>query len=172
MPQLPNFCRGPSAMCHVHIANQAVAAVRNRSADCAACWICVRARRLAIEPPYFRSEQRHCTSAKGFVKHKIPKRFGIIHPYAIRGTRILLKHVSLRSGRRVPEKCCPPPVFRRFSRSNHATTSFHAAPVVPGEVYSHRREGSLVLGIFALAGYSKNGEGQEKNGLDKEFCRC
>jgi hypothetical protein len=159
-------------MCHVHIANQAVAAVRNRSADCAAFWICVGARRLAIEPPYFRSEQRHCTSAKGFVKHKIPKRFGIIHPYAIRGTRILLKHISLRSGGGFPEKCLLSLVFRPFSRSNHATTSFHAAPVVPGEMYLHTREGSLVLGYLLWRGIQKNGEGQEKNGLDKEFCRC
>ena len=130
MPQPPNFGRGPSAMCHVHIANQAVAAVENRTTDCAAFRICLRARCSA-------------SNLRIFVRSN-----GIVRPQkglSTQNAKTFWHHSSIQNSRHVyslktckpsaaaagfQKNTCPPPVFGSFSRSRHATTSFNTAPVL------------------------------------------
>jgi hypothetical protein len=159
-------------MCHVHIANQAVAAVRNRSRDCAAFRICVRARRSA-------------SNLRIFVRSN-----GIVRPQgglSTQNTKTFWHHSSINnSWHEYSLKQCKPPQQRRFSRKMLALLRYLGAsrgaimrppvsmrllPSVAKFIRTHGREPRTKI-FCTWRGMPEGWRGQEKNGLDKEFCRC
>jgi hypothetical protein len=156
-------------MCHVHIANQAVAAVRNRSRDCAAFRICVRARRSA-------------SNLRIFVRSN-----GIVRPQgglSTQNTKTFWHHSSINnSWHEYSLKQCKPPQQRRFSRKMLALPAIWALLAGPScdhqfqcgfcrpwrNLFAHTG-GSRVPRYSAPGGACrKDGEGKRKMGLTRNF---